>query len=166
MKTFFVTISLLFAFASLNAQIQNKNISDTEYDINDPRNPNCPCHKLQQQAENEYRQYVHKQRTSSQFNIQTQNAKRNIEEINTMNSLTAQIINVENSTQPQKQSLNKISSEFKKKERVVAIKENQKIKVKKLKRGKNFKIKPFRNTVKSASLKNARKRVVCFVWKY
>lgn len=27
-----------------------------KYDLNDPRNPNCPCHKHQQQAENEYRQ--------------------------------------------------------------------------------------------------------------
>jgi hypothetical protein len=27
-----------------------------EYDLNDPRNPNCPCHKRQQQAEREYQQ--------------------------------------------------------------------------------------------------------------
>ena len=25
-----------------------------QYDINDPRNPDCPCHKYQQQAEEEY----------------------------------------------------------------------------------------------------------------
>ena len=34
---------------------KQKNI---EYDINDPRNPNCPCHKYQQQAEKEYKDYL------------------------------------------------------------------------------------------------------------
>lgn len=28
--------------------------SNTAYDLNDPRNPDCPCHKLQKQAEEEY----------------------------------------------------------------------------------------------------------------
>ena len=32
-------------FYDLNAQ---------EYDINDPRNPNCPCHKMQQLADEEF----------------------------------------------------------------------------------------------------------------
>lgn len=27
-----------------------------KYELNDPRNPNCPCHKLQKQAEEEYAQ--------------------------------------------------------------------------------------------------------------
>ena len=40
-------IALIFLFCSL-AKAQN------EFPINDPRNPNCPCHKYQQQAEEEY----------------------------------------------------------------------------------------------------------------
>ena len=40
-----------FSFTS-----HGKDTTKNKYDLNDPRNPNCPCHKHQQQAENEYRQ--------------------------------------------------------------------------------------------------------------
>lgn len=30
----------------------------TKYDINDPRNPNCPCHKYQKIADEEYQKQV------------------------------------------------------------------------------------------------------------
>ena len=30
--------------------------NNQQYDLNDPRNPDCPCHKLQKQAEDEYKQ--------------------------------------------------------------------------------------------------------------
>jgi hypothetical protein len=160
MKTFFVTIFLIFTLASLNAQIQNRTISGSEYDIKDPRNPNCPCHKLQQQAEKEYRQY--QEQTASQFNIQTQNIGRNTEELKPIKSLLAQIENTGSiSIQPQEQFLSKAPNESKK---ITAVKENKKIKVKKIRGRKNLKIKPFRHSIKSASLKNARKRVICFVW--
>jgi hypothetical protein len=36
-----------------------------KYDINDPRNPDCPCHKYQQQANREYRQLLNNENNFS-----------------------------------------------------------------------------------------------------
>lgn len=47
MKTKGIIILFLF-FANI--------VFAQEYDINDPRNPNCPCHKMQQQADEEFAQ--------------------------------------------------------------------------------------------------------------
>jgi hypothetical protein len=41
-----VTVALLFSFVFMKAQ--------TTFGINDPRNPNCPCHKHQELADKEY----------------------------------------------------------------------------------------------------------------
>jgi hypothetical protein len=43
--------ALLFLFISFNAQT-------SEYNINDPRNPNCPCHKYQKLADEEYAKLI------------------------------------------------------------------------------------------------------------
>ncbi len=45
----FVLLCLLFVAAGAVAQTQ-------QYALNDPRNPDCPCHKAQKQAEQEYAQ--------------------------------------------------------------------------------------------------------------
>jgi hypothetical protein len=59
-KLFWVVILFLgFLFlpktsaASDNSVVPDTNI--VKYDLNDPRNPDCPCHKAQQLAEDEYR---------------------------------------------------------------------------------------------------------------
>lgn len=44
-------IALIFLFVSFAS-------AQSEYPINDPRNPKCPCHKYQQQAEEEYKQLL------------------------------------------------------------------------------------------------------------
>lgn len=38
-----------------------KDSSKTKYDINDPRNPHCPCHKYQKLADDEYRKLKEKE---------------------------------------------------------------------------------------------------------
>lgn len=38
------------------------------YELNDPRNPNCPCHQYQQQAEKEYAQNKRMEQQGSEFN--------------------------------------------------------------------------------------------------
>jgi len=43
---YFITAALLFLCFAIKGQ--------TSYDINDPRNPNCPCHKYQKIADEEY----------------------------------------------------------------------------------------------------------------
>lgn len=42
---------LIFLFLIFSAVTQAQ-----EYDINDPRNPNCPCHKMQKLADDEFAQ--------------------------------------------------------------------------------------------------------------
>lgn len=52
-----IVFSLLFAImASLSFAQDRNNVNKGEFDINDPRNPDCPCHKMQQQAEQEFAQ--------------------------------------------------------------------------------------------------------------
>lgn len=43
---------IFFFFFSNNAFAQN--LGNQQYDLNDPRNPDCPCHKLQKLADDEY----------------------------------------------------------------------------------------------------------------
>jgi len=50
---------ILFFLMSLSVSAQEQ-----QYDINDPRNPNCPCHKLQKLADDEYQR---QQNTGNQF---------------------------------------------------------------------------------------------------
>src|ERR1700756_4317976 len=52
---------LFFTFLLLNTNVFSaallpKDSAKSKYELNDPRNPNCPCHKYQRQAENEYKQ--------------------------------------------------------------------------------------------------------------
>jgi hypothetical protein len=43
----FLAVASLFLFFSITAQT-------SQYDINDPRNPHCPCHKYQKIADEEF----------------------------------------------------------------------------------------------------------------
>lgn len=56
MKTTLIILILTVA-VSLRAQ----NGEEKVYDINDPRNPNCPCHAFQKVADEEYRQLLLKE---------------------------------------------------------------------------------------------------------
>lgn len=46
-----LTVLLMVVSTVVFSQTNNQH-----YDLYDPRNPDCPCHKLQKQAENEYKQ--------------------------------------------------------------------------------------------------------------
>lgn len=58
MKVIVFTYLFLLFSCSMFAQENN----GTEYDLNDPRNPNCPCHKYQQAADEEYQRELNKQK--------------------------------------------------------------------------------------------------------
>ncbi len=45
-----LTMALLFSFVFMKSQ--------TTFDINDPRNPHCPCHKYQKLADEEYKKLL------------------------------------------------------------------------------------------------------------
>src|SRR5438270_5343267 len=61
-KTFCLKLVFALGIFFLNeAAFANSDPGDSlkgKYDINDPRNPDCPCHKYQRQADEEYRQLL------------------------------------------------------------------------------------------------------------
>ena len=57
-KRFFLFLSFMFILVIVNANTINKDSLKSKYDLNDPRNPNCPCHKHQKLADEEYRNWL------------------------------------------------------------------------------------------------------------
>lgn len=59
-----------------------------KYDLNDPRNPDCPCHKAQQIAEDEYRnsQVHQRQNTVDRNEVNENNNASNSDKSSTSNS--------------------------------------------------------------------------------
>jgi hypothetical protein len=60
-RLLFVFCLMLFAYGSLtslSAQTNSPAADGTQFSLNDPRNPNCPCHKQQQLADEEYKQLL------------------------------------------------------------------------------------------------------------
>ncbi|MGZ3866701.1 MAG: hypothetical protein ACXVC6_07335 [Bacteroidia bacterium] len=49
-------VFMIVCVKGYSCTLPGKDTIKSKYELNDPRNPNCPCHKHQQQAENEYRQ--------------------------------------------------------------------------------------------------------------
>ena len=56
MKTFIYIVIL--TSISLFSYADGEDSTKTKYDINDPRNPNCPCHKYQKIADEEYQRQI------------------------------------------------------------------------------------------------------------
>jgi hypothetical protein len=55
MRNFLIIISLLFLNKKINALAFNNDSLKNKYELNDPRNPNCPCHKYQKLADEEFK---------------------------------------------------------------------------------------------------------------
>jgi hypothetical protein len=51
----YITALILTGFSAFAA---GGDTTKVKYDINDPRNPDCPCHKYQQMADEEYKQQL------------------------------------------------------------------------------------------------------------
>ncbi len=59
---FWSVLFLLFAISNIYAgNICYEDSLKKSYDINDPRNPNCPCHKYQKMADDEYAKLMGKE---------------------------------------------------------------------------------------------------------
>lgn len=52
------TLRLFILFLMVGGSAFAQNIQAQQYDINDPRNPNCPCHKYQKMADDAYQQQL------------------------------------------------------------------------------------------------------------
>lgn len=149
-----------FACSSFS-QIQHKPLTEIEYDINDPRNPNCPCHKLQKQAEEEYKQMM----------SQTNHTNKNIllKEVS--------VTYAQNLDMMQKKEIERITPAVENGDIIRVKKESQKIhssrsyttlktkiQTKKLKVKNKKTFRPKRKPVSGSNLRGATKRVICFVW--
>jgi hypothetical protein len=71
---------LMFLSQTVFSQTNNQ-----KYELNDPRNPDCPCHKLQKQAEDEYKQLQMKNNTDNQIAL-------NVNKINVINDDNKSVI--------------------------------------------------------------------------
>ncbi|OFY84953.1 MAG: hypothetical protein A3F72_18395 [Bacteroidetes bacterium RIFCSPLOWO2_12_FULL_35_15] len=71
---FIVLLFLIFTQFSF-AGTDTTKVRDQQYPLNDPRNPNCPCHKLQKQADDEFAQL---NKTKDQFGNIENNNKNNV----------------------------------------------------------------------------------------
>ncbi len=48
----------MFSCISFFSYASGEDSTKTKYDINDPRNPNCPCHQYQKIADEEYQRQI------------------------------------------------------------------------------------------------------------
>ncbi len=80
---------LVFILLGLNckATIVYGDTSRTSYPINDPRNPNCPCHLYQKMADDEYTQLLQESNNKSTNGLSDQSS--NELQVNKENSVSA-----------------------------------------------------------------------------
>lgn len=62
-----IFILICFQFSFANAIVKEDSLK-SRFDMNDPRNPNCPCHKYQKLADEEYRKLLGKEIKSDREN--------------------------------------------------------------------------------------------------
>lgn len=154
---------LLFSSSAFSQNIQNQ-----QYDINDPRNPNCPCHKLQKMADDEY----NKQRNDNNNNEQRQFAMNlnNFSNLNNNDNQQRQLLNVRNfnnsDSNGNDNSSNQVKRDFNfKTSGLSAGSGSSGSKVKKKKLGLEFHKKLNRAKLKHSKIKKVRPNyAVCYKW--
>ena len=136
---------ILLLLFSQNA-LSQKNIGNQQYDINDPRNPNCPCHQYQKMADDEYNQNQ-KNKQVNQFAVNNNNFNQ---EDNSGNDNSANIDNSTFSRQGSERSIGSGSSYRT---------------VKKKKPGTWVRKKAYRSKLKHSRIKKQRPNYsVCYKW--
>lgn len=84
-STGFIVLLFLISTQLSFAGTDTTKAGDQQFPLNDPRNPNCPCHKLQKQAEDEFEQ---QNKSKGPFkNIENNNNNVNVKEISKPNSV-------------------------------------------------------------------------------
>lgn len=73
---FAISLWLTFLFFLITHISFSQNTGE-QYDINDPRNPNCPCHKMQKQADEEYALLMNKEKNNNS-NLQSNKNKSHV----------------------------------------------------------------------------------------
>ena len=163
---FFGALRLFILFILFNNTAFSQNIQNQEYDINDPRNPNCPCHKLQQMADDEYNKIQNDKRN----NEQTQLFASNFNNIDNNDNEQRQLLNVRNfnpiDNNGSDNSSNQVKKDFNFKSRDLSIGSGSSgSKAKKKKSGTEFYKKLNRTKLKHSKIKKVRPNyAVCYKW--
>lgn len=166
---FFGALRLFILFFLLSSNTFAQNIQNQEYDINDPRNPNCPCHKLQQMADDEYNKIQNDNNRQNNLNIQNQLFASNFNKINN-NDNEQQQLNVRNfnpiDNNGSDNSSNQVKRDFNFKSRELSIGTGSSgSKAKKKKSGTEFYKKLNRAKLKHSKIKKVRPNyAVCYKW--
>ena len=165
---FFGALRLFILFFLFSSNGFGQNIQNQEYDINDPRNPNCPCHKLQKLADDEY----NKIQNDNNNNEQRQFAMNlnNFNKFDNNDNQQSQLLNVRNfnpiDNNGSDNSSHQAKRDFSIKSRELSIgSESSGSKAKKKKSGLGFYKKLNRAKLKHSKIKKVRPNyAVCYKW--
>ena len=168
---FFGALRLFILFILFSNTAFSQNIQNQEYDINDPRNPNCPCHKLQQMADDEYNKIQNdNNRQNNNLNIQNQLFASNFNKNDNNDNEQRQQLNVRNfnpiENNGSDNSSNQVKRDFNLKSRDLSMGSGSSgSKAKKKKSGTAFYKKLNKAKLKHSRIKKVRPNYsVCYKW--
>lgn len=168
----FGALRLFILFLLISNSAFSQNIQNQEYDINDPRNPNCPCHKLQQMADDEYKRIQNNDNNhqNNNLNIQNQLFASNLNKNDNNDDEQRQLLNVRNfnpvDNNGSDNSSNQVKRDFNFKSREMSIGSGSSgSRVKKKKSGTAFYKKLNKAKLKHSRIKKVKPNyAVCYKW--
>lgn len=168
----FGALRLFILFLLISNSAFSQNIQNQEYDINDPRNPNCPCHKLQQMADDEYKRIQNNDNNhqNNNLNIQNQLFASNLNKNDNNDDEQKQLLNVRNfnpvDNNGSDNSSNQVKRDFNFKSREMSIGSGSSgSRVKKKKSGTAFYKKLNKAKLKHSRIKKVKPNyAVCYKW--
>ena len=165
---FFGALRLFILLLLFSSSAFSQNLGNQEYDINDPRNPNCPCHKLQQMADDEYNKIQNDNRNNEQRQFAMN--LNNFNKFDNNDNQQRQLLNVRNfnpiDNNGNDNSSNQVKRDLNFKSRDLSIGSGSSgSKAKKKRSGFEFYKKLNRAKLKHSKIKKVRPNyVVCYKW--
>ena len=164
---------IFFFFFSSNAFSQN--LGNQQYDLNDPRNPDCPCHKLQKLADDEYNKILYndiQQQFASNLNVKVPNNNLNVQINNPLDNNEGNNLNFLNNNFNQVDNVGNDNSSHQAKRDFSPNKSNSSIgtsssgsKAKKKNSGSWLRKKLYKAKLKNSKIKKVRPNYsVCYKW--
>lgn len=105
LRNLFRALRLFIFFFFFSSYAFSQNLGNQQYDLNDPRNPDCPCHKLQKLADDEYKKTQNtdnQQQFASNLNVNVSNLN------NVDNNINVQ----DNNFNPQQNNFKQVSNKL------------------------------------------------------
>ncbi len=170
LPNFFGALRLFILLLFFSNTALSQNFQNQQYDINDPRNPNCPCHKLQKLADDEYKRTQDENLQNDNLNVQNQLFASNFNNIDKNDNEQIQLLNVRNfnpiDNNGSDNSSNQVKRDFNFKSRDLSMGSGSSgSKAKKRKSGTAFYKKLNRAKLKHSKIKKVRPNyAVCYKW--